>query len=66
MFVQVTPQAVAAFKAGDWRALHQELRLPWLPSLLDLAGDCPWPPGSAGEATWEPSVALHEVLHGDG
>lgn len=64
---QVTPEAVAAFRAGDWLALHRALRLPpWQPSPLDAHGECPWPPGSAGEGSWGPSLALREVLNGNG
>jgi len=64
---RITNAAVAAFKAGDERTLHRELRLPpWQVSPLTAVGSCPWPAGSGGERTWADSVALREVLNGHG
>lgn len=60
---RVTPAAVAAYRAGDWLALHTELRLPpWQVSPLDAVGPCPWPASMAGARTWADSVALRAEL----
>ena len=59
----ITAAALAAFKAGNRKALHHELRLrPWAVSPLDAAGECPWPPTTAGATSWPSSVALREAL----
>jgi len=60
----ITAAAVDAFKAGDDGALREALRLaPWEVSPLDVDdGPCPWPPGCAGAASWEPAKALREAL----
>jgi hypothetical protein len=59
----ITPDAVAAFQGGDRTGLHRELGLkPWQPSPLDVNGACPWPPGSAGQDTWDEAIALRAEL----
>lgn len=56
---RITPEAVAAFVAGDRMQLHRELRLkPWQESPLDAIGESPWPATSAGGSTWPESVQL--------
>jgi hypothetical protein len=43
---RITPEALAAFAAGDWMGLHQALGLrPWQPSPLDTV--TPQPPAYA-------------------
>lgn len=60
---RVTPQAVAAFVAGDYTALHLELRLaPWEVNPLDAWGDCPWGPGTGGGDSWPQAVQLRAEL----
>ena len=60
---RVTAEAAQAFHNGDHKALHNLLRLPpWQASPIDATGDCPWPEGSAGAATWADAVALREEL----
>ena len=50
---RVTPEAIEAFHAGDRKALHRALDLkPWQSSPIDADGDCPWPDGSMGFASW--------------
>lgn len=43
---RITPEALAAFKAGDSIRLHRALGLrPWQPSPLEAdTGPVPWPP----------------------
>ncbi len=61
--VRVTPEAVAAFHAGDAMELHRLLRLkPWQASPLDAVGDCPYSANSAGGASWQDSVDLRAAL----
>lgn len=60
---RITPAAVAAFRAAAWIELHRLLGLrPWMPSPLDAAGKCPWPPNSAGARYWPQAVALRDEL----
>lgn len=60
---QITPAALAAYRAEDRKALHHELRLPpWQVSPLDAHGDCPWPPTTAGATSWPLSCELREAL----
>lgn len=60
---RITPEAIAAFRAGDARALHRALRLPvFQVSPLYAVGKCPWPAGSGGGMTWADSVALRAEL----
>ena len=59
----ITPEAVAAYRAGDAMRLHRLLGLkPWMESPLRAIGECPWPAGSGGEATWPLIVALRSEL----
>ncbi len=60
----ITPEAVAAFKAGDWLALHAALRLhPWECNPLDAnAGPSPWPPGCAGSISWPEAQRLRREI----
>jgi hypothetical protein len=61
--VRMTPAAVAAFRAGDRAALHDELGLKsWQPSPLDVGGRCPWPAGTAGAKAWPEMVAVRAQL----
>lgn len=60
---RITPEAIAAWSAGDSVALKRALRLPpWQLSPLDAVGDCPWHGLTAGATTWPDSVALREEL----
>lgn len=60
---RITDAALAAFRAGDRRTLHAELRLPpWAASPLDAEGACPWPHGTAGASAWPLSCELREAL----
>lgn len=48
---RITPEAVNAFKAGDWTGLHQALALrPWEPSPLDAV--TPEPPAYTRPGPW--------------
>ena len=48
---RITPEAMAAFRAGDWMGLHRALDLrPWQPSPLDV--DKPDPPSYAKSGLW--------------
>jgi hypothetical protein len=59
----ITPEAVAAYRAGDALALHRALNLkPWTASPLDAGGACPWSPGSGGAETWQLAVDLRAEL----
>lgn len=50
---RITPEAIAAFCAGDRLALHAALGLrPWMPSPLEANGESPWPVGTAGHQFW--------------
>lgn len=47
-------EAIVAFRAADWLALHRALRLkPWEPSPLEASGPCPWSPTSAAALAWD-------------
>jgi hypothetical protein len=60
---RITPEAVAAYRAGDKGELHRLLRLPpWQASPLDAEGECPFPRTSSGHLTWQDSVDLREAL----
>ena len=60
----ITPEAVEAFRAGDWIALHRALRLrPWEASPLDVQpGDEELTPGSAGARSVPVALELRERL----
>lgn len=51
---KITPEAIEAFRAGDWLGLHRALGLaPWQPSPIDT--DTPEPPAWAtqrGKTGW--------------
>lgn len=53
---RITPEAIAAFRSGDQRAMHRALGLrPWQPSPLEADEDAPpsWSPvGAAWNAAW--------------
>jgi len=56
----ITPDAVAAYRAGDWLRLHRTLGLrPWQGSPLDAKGARPrwW-----AEADWNLAAELREEL----
>ena len=60
---RITPEAVAAFVAGDHVTLKRALRLPpWQVSPLDADGACPYPPQTAAAATWADSLAMRNQL----
>lgn len=60
---RITPDAVAAYRAGDAMALHAALGLrPWQPSPLDVAGGNPYGPSSGWTASWELVTELRDVL----
>lgn len=60
---RITPAAYAAFQAGDWMALHRELRLrPWHASPLDATTDDPPAAGFAYRATWQRARDLRREL----
>ena len=61
---RITPEALAAFKAGDSIRLHRALGLrPWQPSPLDADdGPPPWPPGSSGREFWPLACDLRAEL----
>lgn len=60
----LTAEAVAAFRVGDWMALHHALRLPpWHVSPLDAIGKCPVKsPGSGWSDTWDAALQLRSLL----
>lgn len=62
--VRVTPEAVEAYRAGEWMRLHNLLGLnPWEASPLDVDdGPCPWPPRSSGAETWPQALELRNEL----
>ena len=63
MRTRITPDAIAAFKAGDHMRLHSILRLkPWEISPLDAEGESPWPETSAGGKSWGQAVELREEI----
>ena len=60
---RITPEAVAAFVAGDHATLKHALRLPpWQVSPLDAEGACPYPPLTAAAVMWLDSLALRTQL----
>ena len=61
---RITPEALAAFKAGDSIRLHRALGLrPWQPSPLEAdTGPVPWPPGSSGAVSWALACDLRAKL----
>lgn len=60
---RITPEAVAAYRAGDELALHRALRLrPWQASPIGAVGPCPWPPGTGGHESWALAVELRAEL----
>jgi len=59
----ITPEAVAAYRAGDHLALHRALGLkPWQVSPLGAFGACPWHPGTGGGNSWPKAVELRSQL----
>ena len=60
---RVTPEAVAAFVAGDWRGLYRALGLrPWQAHPLDVDGPRPdWARGIQAES-WDQALALRAEL----
>ncbi|MGE4254823.1 MAG: hypothetical protein AB7E84_06370 [Xanthobacteraceae bacterium] len=63
---RITPEAVAAFRAGDSDALGRALRLrPWeYPGPLDVTDSepCPYPPGSTAAVWWPRLLELRREL----
>ncbi|HUS54677.1 MAG TPA: hypothetical protein VMY41_11815 [Thermohalobaculum sp.] len=61
---RVTPEAIAAFEAGDHLALHRALNLGlWQVSPLDVDdGPSPWPPGTGGADSWPLACELQREL----
>ncbi len=60
---RITPDAIAAFRAGDAIALARALRLPpWHASPLEAVGACPWPCTTGGAATWADAIELRAQL----
>jgi hypothetical protein len=65
---RITPEAIAAFGAGDWMALHRALGLaPWQVSPLDT--DTPLPPAWASQCSatvwagaWQTARDLRQAL----
>jgi hypothetical protein len=65
---RITPEAIAAWEAADYLALHVALSLhPGHPSPLPLAyhplgvdpkRQCPWPEGKAGNVGWQDALGL--------
>lgn len=65
---RVSEDAVAAFRAGDWLALHRALHLaPWHTSPLDATTEtCPLDSREMGAQTWADARALRlELEHAD-
>lgn len=61
--IRITPAALAAWEAGDERALHRALGLrPWEVSPLHAEGECPWPIGTGAASTWPRMVELRAAL----
>lgn len=59
----VTPEAVGAFRAGDWIGLHRALRLkPWQASPLDATGNDPIPGGACYVESWRRARELRSAL----
>ena len=61
---RVTPEVLAAFRAGDHEALAVALRLkPWEINPLDIADDEPCPyQHSIGATSWEQALELRREL----
>ena len=61
---KITPAAVEAFRSGDRRELHNQLRLkPWQVSPLDAHdGPCPWHPSYLSSETWPQMQALRAAV----
>lgn len=61
---KITPVAVEAYRAGDRRALHRQLRLkPFQVSPLDVhEGPCPFHPSYVASETWAHMQALRAAL----
>ncbi len=60
---RITPDAVAAYRAGDETELDRLLRIPpWQVSPLEAEGACPYSRNAAGHGTWADSVDLREAL----
>jgi hypothetical protein len=63
LVARITPEAIAAWKAGEWGDLQRALRLPpWHASPFDADGDCPTG-NTAGAATWPEAVQLRAQLY---
>lgn len=57
---RITPEAVEAFRAGDYTALHRALNLrPWEDSPLDVDFD---PPPDWANDSWPQAVELRREL----
>ena len=62
LVARITPEAIAAWKAGDWGDLQRALRLPpWHASPLDVGGDQP-AGNTAGATTWAEATRLRSEL----
>lgn len=63
---RITPEALQAWRAGDWHGLFRALHLPpwhYPPYLVDLQGDPPdYEPGSAYVETWSTARDLRLEL----
>ena len=60
---KITPAAVAAYQAGDWSELHDQLRLkPWQASPLDVAGPCRLHSSFVMAQSWPEIQALRAAL----
>jgi hypothetical protein len=61
---RVTPEAVAAYRAGDADALRRALRLkPWEASPLDVGEHgCVYPLGTAYAQSWPQALELRQEL----
>ena len=59
---RITPEAIAAWRAGRWGELQRALRLPpWHASPLDAVGDQP-AGNAAGATTWGEAARLRAEL----
>jgi hypothetical protein len=59
----ITPDATAAFQAGEAMALHRALGLrPWEISPLECAGACTYPAGTGGAESWPQAQAMQAEL----